>query len=74
VAMLIEHAERHSLEVWQIWGRCWKGVLLIRRGDIVGLFASPIRSRRASEDRLRLTLYRISRCARRSLGRCRTSG
>ena len=35
--MLIEHAERHSLEVWQIWGRCWKGVLLIRCGDVVGL-------------------------------------
>jgi predicted ATPase/DNA-binding winged helix-turn-helix (wHTH) protein len=34
VAMLIEHSERHALAVWQIWGRCLKGVLLIRRGEI----------------------------------------
>ena len=52
VAMLIEHAERHSLEVWQIWGRCWKGVLLIRRGDVVGL--SLLRS---ALDELRRTGY-----------------
>ncbi len=33
VAMLIEHSERHALAVWQILGRCLKGVLLIRRGE-----------------------------------------
>jgi predicted ATPase len=38
VAMLIEHSERHALAVWQIWGRCLKGVLLIKRGEFdVGL-------------------------------------
>ena len=34
VAMLIEHSERHALAVWQIWGRCLKGVLLIQRGEV----------------------------------------
>jgi predicted ATPase len=34
-SMLIEHAERHALAVWQIWGRCWKGALFIRRGETV---------------------------------------
>src|SRR6202043_2114446 len=33
VATLIEHSERHALTVWQILGRCLKGVLLIRRGE-----------------------------------------
>jgi hypothetical protein len=33
VAMLIEHSERHALAVWQILGRCLKGVLLIRRAE-----------------------------------------
>jgi predicted ATPase/DNA-binding winged helix-turn-helix (wHTH) protein len=33
VAMLIEHSEQHALAVWQILGRCLKGVLLIRRGE-----------------------------------------
>jgi predicted ATPase/DNA-binding winged helix-turn-helix (wHTH) protein len=32
-SMLIEHSERHALAVWQIWGRCWKGAQLIRRGE-----------------------------------------
>jgi predicted ATPase/DNA-binding winged helix-turn-helix (wHTH) protein len=33
VSMLIEHAEQHTLAVWKIWGRCWKGALLIKRGE-----------------------------------------
>ena len=32
-SMLIEHAERHALAVWQIWSRCWQGAILIRRGE-----------------------------------------
>ena len=35
VAMLIEHSERHALPVWQAWGRCWKGALLLKRGELV---------------------------------------
>jgi predicted ATPase/DNA-binding winged helix-turn-helix (wHTH) protein len=34
VAMLLEHAERSALSFWQADGRCFKGVLLIRRGNI----------------------------------------
>jgi predicted ATPase/DNA-binding winged helix-turn-helix (wHTH) protein len=38
VEMLIDSAERNALEFWQTWGRCFKGVLLIRRGHAhVGL-------------------------------------
>jgi predicted ATPase len=33
--MLIEHSERHAQGVWSIWGRCWRGALLIKRGDAV---------------------------------------
>jgi predicted ATPase len=53
VAMLIEHSERHSLTVWQIWGRCWKGVLLIRRGEVV----TGLPLLRAALDELRGTGY-----------------
>ncbi|HEX3576648.1 MAG TPA: hypothetical protein VHU42_18775, partial [Rhodopila sp.] len=35
VNMLIEHSERHGLALWQIWGRCLKGVLLLRGGELV---------------------------------------
>jgi predicted ATPase/DNA-binding winged helix-turn-helix (wHTH) protein len=53
VGMLIEHSERHGLAVWQIWSRCLKGVLLIKRGEIVvGL---PLL--RAALDELRGTGY-----------------
>jgi hypothetical protein len=53
VAMLIEHLERHALAVWQIWGRCWKGVLLIRRGEVV----TGLPLLRAALDELRRTGY-----------------
>ncbi|HUC12491.1 MAG TPA: winged helix-turn-helix domain-containing protein [Stellaceae bacterium] len=31
--MLIEHANRHSLDIWHAYGRCFQGILLIKRGD-----------------------------------------
>jgi len=34
VGMLIGHSERHALAFWQIWGRCFKGVLLIKRDEV----------------------------------------
>jgi predicted ATPase len=38
VEMLLDHAERNALDFWHAWGRCFKGVLLIRRGHAhVGL-------------------------------------
>ena len=30
-AMLVHHATRHGADVWQIYGRCFTGMLLIRR-------------------------------------------
>jgi predicted ATPase len=38
VSMLIAHSEKHALGFWSIWGRCFKGVLLIKRNELtVGL-------------------------------------
>jgi predicted ATPase len=38
VSMLIAHSERHALWFWRIWGRCFRGVLLIKRNELtVGL-------------------------------------
>jgi predicted ATPase/DNA-binding winged helix-turn-helix (wHTH) protein len=34
VTMLLDHAERSGLSFWQADARCFKGVLLIRRGDV----------------------------------------
>ncbi len=34
VAMLLEHSDKHALPVWQAWGRCLNGVLLIKRGEV----------------------------------------
>jgi predicted ATPase/DNA-binding winged helix-turn-helix (wHTH) protein len=53
VTMLIEHSERHALAVWRIWGRCWNGVLLIRRGDA----ATGVPLLRAALDELRAAGY-----------------
>lgn len=32
--LLLDHTARHGLDVWHAFGRCFEGVLLIRRGDI----------------------------------------
>jgi predicted ATPase len=36
IAMLLHHAERHALDVWHAHGRCFKGDLLLRQGDVDG--------------------------------------
>jgi hypothetical protein len=37
-AMLLDQTARHALDVWHAYGRCFKGMLLIKRGDVdVGL-------------------------------------
>jgi tetratricopeptide (TPR) repeat protein len=33
-SMLIEHAAHQGLAFWQGWGRCFRGVLLIKRGEL----------------------------------------
>src|SRR5262249_46456787 len=34
VTMLLENLARHGLAVWHAWGRCFDGVLRIKRGDV----------------------------------------
>jgi predicted ATPase len=36
VKALMDHSARHALERWNVVGRCFAGVLLIKRGDIGG--------------------------------------
>jgi predicted ATPase/DNA-binding winged helix-turn-helix (wHTH) protein len=36
VKALMDHSARHALERWNVVGRCFEGVLLIKRGDIRG--------------------------------------
>jgi predicted ATPase/DNA-binding winged helix-turn-helix (wHTH) protein len=33
-AMLLEHTERHPLRLWQIWARCFDGMVTAKRGDL----------------------------------------
>ena len=33
-AMLVHHAARHGADVWQTYGRCFKGMLLIKRDEL----------------------------------------
>ena len=33
-AMLLGHTERHPIRLWQIWARCFNGLVVARRGDI----------------------------------------
>ena len=35
-AMLIDHTERHPVRLWNIWARCFSGLVMARRGDIAG--------------------------------------
>jgi predicted ATPase len=32
-AALLEHTERHAIRVWGIWAGCFKGMVMVRRGD-----------------------------------------
>jgi len=33
-AMLLDHTARHPIRLWQIWARCFNGLVIARRGDI----------------------------------------
>jgi predicted ATPase/DNA-binding winged helix-turn-helix (wHTH) protein len=35
VCMLLDHSTKHALGPWQAWGRCFEGMLLVKRGDTV---------------------------------------
>jgi predicted ATPase/DNA-binding winged helix-turn-helix (wHTH) protein len=36
IAMFMEQAVTNALDVWRIYGRCFRGMLRIRRGDVAG--------------------------------------
>ena len=36
IAMFMEQAATNALDVWRIYGRCFRGMLGIRRGDVAG--------------------------------------
>jgi hypothetical protein len=33
-AMLVQHTERHPIRLWQIWARCFSGLVIAKRGDL----------------------------------------
>ena len=33
-ATLIEHTERHPIRLWNIWAHCFRGMLMVKRGDV----------------------------------------
>jgi predicted ATPase len=33
-AMLLDHTERHPIRLWQLWARCFNGMVMAKRGDI----------------------------------------
>jgi len=33
-AMLLDHTERHPIRLWQVWARCFNGLVIARRGDL----------------------------------------
>jgi tetratricopeptide (TPR) repeat protein len=35
-AMLLDHTERHPIRLWNVWARCFNGVVIVKRGDIAG--------------------------------------
>lgn len=34
IDMMVDHATKHSLTLWQAWGRCMRGVVRIKHGNI----------------------------------------
>jgi hypothetical protein len=53
VAMLLDHSAKLALGAWNAWGRCYKGALLIKRGD----FVTGLRLLRTALDELRGTSF-----------------
>jgi predicted ATPase/DNA-binding winged helix-turn-helix (wHTH) protein len=39
-AALLDHTERHPIRLWHLWARCFKGMLMAKRGDIEGGLAT----------------------------------
>jgi predicted ATPase len=51
-AALLDHTERHPIRLWHLWARCFKGILIARRGDVAcGLTVLRSELERAGEAR-----------------------
>ena len=51
-AALLDHTERHPIRLWHLWARCFKGILMAKRGDIAaGLAVLRSELERAGEAR-----------------------
>jgi predicted ATPase/DNA-binding winged helix-turn-helix (wHTH) protein len=35
-AALLDHTERNPIRLWNLWARCFKGIVMAKRGDIAG--------------------------------------
>jgi predicted ATPase len=31
---LLDHTQRHPIRLWHVWARCFKGILMVKRGDV----------------------------------------
>jgi predicted ATPase/DNA-binding winged helix-turn-helix (wHTH) protein len=51
-AMLLDHTERHPIRLWNVWARCFIGLVTARRGDLnAGLQALRVGLEQAGEAR-----------------------
>jgi predicted ATPase len=51
-AALLDHTERHPIRLWHLWARCFKGILIAKRGDVAaGLAVLRDELKRAGEAR-----------------------
>jgi len=48
-AMLLEHSERHALQLWNNWARCYMAVVKVKRGEIAA--GLPARHRQRAHER-----------------------
>jgi predicted ATPase len=60
VSMLLDHSAKLGMAVWQAWGRCFKGMLLIKRGRVdtgLRLLRSALDELRETGSTLRYTAF-----------------
>ena len=55
--MLLDHAGRHGLRLWETWARCFLGVVTVRRGDVEAGIASLRAQIELAGDALRLPRF-----------------
>jgi hypothetical protein len=55
--MLLDHAGRHGLRLWETWARCFLGVVTVRRGEVTAGIASLRAEIERAGDALRLPRF-----------------